>query len=302
MPDAAQPPSRARIALATAGGVVAISFAGVLIRFVGLAGVPFLAVAFYRMAFTTAILGAAAFATRAPMPSRADAPVLLGSGLCLAAHFGLWTLSFAYVPVARAVLIVDSQSVFVVIASAILLKEWPTRRVLAGVALAVVGILVVSADSFGVASAGSRTGDLLALGGAVAVVGYILAGRVARARLGLLGYVVPVYATATAGLLVWCLVAGVPLAGFPPKAWLGFLLLALVPTIFGHTVFNWLLGHVRADAVSVAILAEPVGAAALAYLLFGEAPTAWMLAGAPVVIAGLVLASLAPPRERAEAA
>ena len=97
---------------------------------------------------------------------------------------------------------------------------------------------------------------------------------------------------ANAASLVWCLAAGVALTGFAPNVWLGFVLLAVVPTICGHTVFNWLLGYLRADTVSIAILAEPVGAAALAFLFFGEVPSAWTLAGAPLVLAGLALASL----------
>ena len=293
-------PTPARIAIALAVGIVAISFAGVLIRGVGVAGVPFLAVAFYRMAFATALLGAAALATRATMPTRREAGLVLLSGLCLAAHFGLWTMSFEYIPVARAVLVVDSQTIFVVALSALVLGERPSGRVLSGVGLAVAGILVVSAGSFGAASSGTVRGDLLALGGAVTVAGYILAGRAARARLGLLGYVVPVYGVATVALLVWCLAAGVPLTGFPPRAWGGFVLLAVVPTVFGHTVFNWLLGHVRADTVAVAILAEPVGAAALAYLFFGEVPSASTLAGAPLVLAGLALASTSGRRHTVE--
>jgi drug/metabolite transporter (DMT)-like permease len=283
--------TRARIVAALAVGIVSISFAGVLIRGVGVTGVPFLAVAFYRMAFAVGLLGAAAVATRAPMPTRREAWLVVASGLCLAAHFGLWTMSFEYIPVARAVLIVDSQTIFVVALSALVLGERPGIRVLGGVGLAIAGILVVSADSFAAASGGTARGDMLALGGAIAVAGYILAGRAARARLGLLGYVVPVYGVATAALLVWCLAAGVPLAGFPPRAWAGFALLAVIPTVFGHTVFNWLLGHVRADTVAVAILAEPVGAAALAYLFFGEVPSAFTFAGAPLVLAGLALAS-----------
>ena len=287
-------PGRARLALGLGVAILAISFAGVLIRGAGLAGAPFLAVAFYRMAFSTLLLGVAAAVTRARPPSRSDAAVLAVSGLCLAAHFGLWTLSFAYIPVARSVLIVDSQTIFVVVASALVLGERPSKRTLLGVAVAVAGIAVISADSFGGAAGGAWRGDLLALGGAVTVAGYLLAGRSVRRRLGLLGYVVPVYAVATAALFVWCVAAGVPLAGFAPKAWLGFALLAVVPTLFGHTVFNWLLGYLRADAVSIAILAEPVGAAALAFLFFGEVPSAWTLAGAPLVLAGLALASLGP--------
>src|SRR6476659_2634963 len=111
MPDDRPSPGRARLAAGLAVAIIAISFAGVLIRGAGLAGAPFLAVAFYRMAFSTLLLGAAAAVARTRLPSRADAPVLVASGLCLAAHFGLWTLSFAYIPVARSVLIVDSQTI-----------------------------------------------------------------------------------------------------------------------------------------------------------------------------------------------
>lgn len=294
MPAPNPSPSRAAIAGALAVGITAVSFAGVLIRWLDLSGVPLLAVAFYRLAFATAALGAAAAASRAAWPARGDAKLLAVSGLCLAAHFGLWTLSFEYVPVARAVLVVSSQTIFVVAAAALVLGERPSRRAVAGAALALAGMAVVSAGAFAGGEEGAWRGDLLALGGAVAVVGYILAGRVARARLGLLGYVVPVYGVACAALLAWCLAAGTPLAGFPARAWAGFALLAAVPTLLGHTVFNWLIGHVRAETVSVALLAEPVGAAALAYLFFAEVPTAFTLAGAPLILAGLALVSLSP--------
>src|SRR5207249_1989754 len=87
-------PSRATLVGAIALAVVAVSFAGVLIRDLERSGVPLIAVAFYRMAFATAMLAAAAVARRVPRPTRAELPVLVASGLCLAGHFGLWTLSF----------------------------------------------------------------------------------------------------------------------------------------------------------------------------------------------------------------
>lgn len=295
-----QTPGRGTIAGALAIGIVAVSFAGVLIRWLDLSGVPLLAVAFYRLAFATTVLGAVA-ARGTAWPAKGDWRVLAFSGLCLAAHFGLWTLSFEYISVGRAVLIVSSQTIFVILAAALVLGERPPRRALAGAALALAGMAVVSIDTL--AGTGSETwrGDLFALGGAVAVVGYILAGRVARARLGLLGYVVPVYGVACVLLLGACLAVGTPLWGFPARAWVGFALLAAVPTLLGHTVFNWLIAHVRADTISVSMLAEPIGAAALAYLFFAEVPSATTLAGAPLILAGLALVSFSP-REKETAA
>lgn len=284
-------PGRARIVGAIAIAVVGISCSGVLIRGLALTGVPLLAVAFYRMLFASALLGAAALVRRPPAPSRSDARLLVFSGVCLAAHFALWTMSFAYVPVARSVLVVQSQPIFVVLASALFLKEYPSRRVLLGVAIAMLGIVIVSTE--GLSGGGDAwRGDVLSLGGAAAVVGYLLAGRKARARLGLLGYVVPVYSVCSLVLLAWCIAAGDRLTGFPPRAWIGFLLLALLPTLLGHTIFNWVIRYVPADTVSVILLAEPVGAAVLAWIFFGESPSMLTFAGAPFILGGIALASI----------
>jgi len=293
MPGASTAPSRARLVAGLILGIVSISCASVLIRGLSFGGVPLLTVAFYRMLIATAILAVAAIVRRERLSPFEHAPVLLFSGVCLAIHFALWTMSFAYIPVARSVLVVSSQTIFVVIASAIFLREVPTRRVVLGVALAIAGVAIVSSEGLVRAGEGAWRGDLLALGGAIAVVGYILSGRYLRAKLGLLGYVIPVYVVATAGLLVLCLATGAGLTGFPARAWVGMVLLAIIPTIFGHTVFNWLLGYLRADSVSVAMLAEPVGAAILAFIFFAEIPSAWTLAGAPLILSGLALASLA---------
>jgi drug/metabolite transporter (DMT)-like permease len=55
-------------------------------------------------------------------------------------------------------------------------------------------------------------------------------------------------------------------------------------------VFNGLLARVSATVVAVAILAEPVGATVLAWLLLHELPAAGFFIGAPLVLAGVWLA------------
>ena len=51
------------------------------------------------------------------------------------------------------------------------------------------------------------------------------------------------------------------------------------PQFLGHTVINHLLGELKASVVSVALLAEAVGATILAYLIFGERPGIQVVAG-----------------------
>jgi drug/metabolite transporter (DMT)-like permease len=64
-------------------------------------------------------------------------------------------------------------------------------------------------------------------------------------------------------------------------------LLALGPQLLGHSTFNWALRHLPATKVSILILGEPVGAALLAYLVFGETLTWQRGLGAAIILIGI---------------
>jgi drug/metabolite transporter (DMT)-like permease len=72
------------------------------------------------------------------------------------------------------------------------------------------------------------------------------------------------------------------------------------PQFLGHTVFNHLLGEVKASVVSVALLAEPVGATLLGLLVFHERPGPQVVAGAAVVLAGVAVTVFAESSARPE--
>ncbi len=65
--------------------------------------------------------------------------------------------------------------------------------------------------------------------------------------------------------------------------------ITLGPQLLGHTVLNWALEYVRASIISGAMLAEPVIAALLAWLVLSERPGLATLLGGLVVLAGLYL-------------
>ena len=87
--------------------------------------------------------------------------------------------------------------------------------------------------------------------------------------------------------------------GFPPRTWGLFVLMALVPQIMGHTVFNYLLRYVDATVVAIAIMGEPVGASLLAFAFFGEVPPATAIAGGILILAGIYVSISAPGKRRA---
>ncbi|MDD1767315.1 MAG: DMT family transporter, partial [Methanomassiliicoccales archaeon] len=125
--------------------------------------------------------------------------------------------------------------------------------------------------------------------GALLAAIYILMGRYFRRRLGLVSYVFTIYAAATAILFVACLIGNVPLWPYPVEEFALFAALAVVSTIFGHTLFNWSLKYLPAYVISVSLLGEPVGATILAAVLLSEMPSSIILVGGVMVLAGIVI-------------
>jgi len=280
-----------RVMAAMGLAVLALAFASVFIIRLESAEVPPLVIAFWRMAIATALLLPAALAFKRKeiaALARKDMGLLLLGGLCLAVHFGAWITSLKYVPIATSVVLVNSHPLFVVVASYLFLGERPRRRSLVGTAIGLAGMAIISNDALADVQLALK-GDGLALLGALAVVGYFIVGRKARARISLLGYVTPLYAVCSLFLLVWALLAGNSLAIHDASTWTNLAALAVVPTIIGHTVFNWAIKHVRPSAISVAFLGEPVVASVLALIFFGQQPPLATFIGGAFVLAGVYL-------------
>jgi len=266
-------------------GVAAVSCSSILIR---LAEAPALSVAFYRNAMAAVVLVPLALrGHRAEIRSlsRRQWGIAALSGVLLAVHFALWIPSLSYTSVAASTVLVTTQPVWVALIGRGF-GETVSRRTLVGIGLSLAGAIVISGGDFGL-SRRAAFGDALALLGAVAAAGYFLSGRNLRVRLSLLTYVGIVYSTCALLLAGAMAVSGTPFAGFEPKVWLLFALMALVPQILGHTVFNYLLADVRATVIAIAVTGEPIGSTLLALAFFGEVPRWTAFAGGALILAGI---------------
>ncbi len=266
-------------------GVVAVSSGGVLVRLA--ADASPLAVAAWRLVLATVVLvPIALFRGTLWNVKRSDLALGFASGAALALHFVLWISSLGHTSVASSVLFVSTHPVFVALGGALFLGERVRRPLTVGIGLALVGGAVVGWSDL---AGGAWAGDLLALGGGFFASVYFLLGRRLRADMALVDYTAITYGTAAVLTLVACLAARVPLVGFAPASYVWLFLLALGPQLIGHTTFNWALGHLPAAKVSVLILGEPVGAAILAYLVFGETLTWPRALGALIILVGIYI-------------
>jgi len=267
--------------------IVAVSTASLLIRW---SSAPPLAIASYRLLFSTLILlpfyirfGGIRKLRESP---RKDVLTLMAVGVVLALHFASWITSLSLTSVASSVIFVHADPIFVAAVSHFVFKERINRGTLLGIVVAFAGATIIAIGDAGIGEA-NLYGDFLALLGAVMLGLYILAGRRLRQSLDLVSYVTPVYATSAVVLILGSVVTGTRLAPFPPREYILFIALAVVPMIFGHTVYNWALRYVKASVVSISLLGEPVGATILAFLFLNEAPSTLALIGGGITLAGI---------------
>jgi drug/metabolite transporter (DMT)-like permease len=267
------------------GGVLAVSVSSIFVRYTS---ADPLVVAFYRMFFTTLLLLPVAAKQDGLRMDRKSLRLSILSGLFLAVHFASWFWSIRLTSIASSTILVDTHPLWVLLISFLLWRERPGRVGQAAYALALSGAVLISWGDLRF-SGPALVGDLLAVVGAIAVSAYFLIGQQVRKQVGALLYSVTAYGVAAVALFVAVLLTGAPLTGFPPSNWAFFVALAVIPTVFGHTVFNWVLRYLPTPVVSLSILGEPVGATLLAWLLFGQVPGPATLAGGTLTLGGISL-------------
>jgi drug/metabolite transporter (DMT)-like permease len=169
-------------------------------------------------------------------------------------------------------------------------KEKHSTIAAGGIILALFGMVIIT---WGDAAFGINQlyGDVLALIGMVAVAVYMLAGRKVRQNLDLFVYVFIVYSSASMFLLIACLSMNLSLFPLPQTDYILFVGLAVIPTIFGHTVYNWALKYISASVVSISLLGEPILSSLWAAIFLGEIPVNFIYFGGAMVLIGIILVS-----------
>jgi len=285
-------PSRSRLParLVLLVGVLATSASAILVRYAQ-EDAPSLVIAAGRLSASTLLLLPWASRRVAELQRLPPAgwKLALLSGLMLGLHFAGYISSLRYTSIAAATVLATSTPIWVGLAAPLLLGESLTPALVPGLALALGGGALIALQ--GGAAGSHLLGNALALSSALTGAVYLLIGRNLRPRLSLVAYTSVVYGTAALTLLMLVGLAGFSLAGYPPRVYLLFLLMALFPQLLGHSSYNYALAYLPAAYVSIAVIGEPVGASLLGWLLFQEAPGLLTVLGGALIMVGILVAS-----------
>lgn len=212
------------------------------------------------------------------------------SGLFLAAHFALWFESLQHTSVASSATIVCTEVIWVALGYWLVLKGKLSWKAVVSIVITVVGsVFIALSDS---TTGGLHLyGDILAFLASLAAAVYVLLGQVVRQTTSNTIYTYMVYSACAVTLTVLSLAQGNPLMGFGMNPLIVGLGLAVFSTILGHSILSWCLKYFSPAFISAAKLCEPVVAAILAGLLFGEIPTSLQLFGGALILGGVYIYS-----------
>ncbi|MEU9077239.1 DMT family transporter [Kitasatospora sp. NPDC048538] len=282
--------------------LLAVSIAGISLSgpLISATAAPALAIAFWRNVMSVGVLGPYALLRhRAELRGIGRRALLLATaaGALLAVHFALWMPSLRMTSVASATALVTTTPLWTILLMRLFGVRAP-RLVWLGMCVAFAGVLVLTGVDLSLSSR-ALLGDALALGAGLAAAGYMLLGAEVRRTVSTTAYTLVCYATTAVGLLVICLVAGTPLAGWPAGVWWQIVLLMVAAQLLGHSLSNRVVRTLGPSITSTAILLETPGAALIAALWLGQWPPVAAYPAVVLILLGLVLVARGG-RRRAE--
>lgn len=243
---------------------------------------PPLVIAFYRSLFAGLVL--------LPLvkPSRwVFRPAMLPSSLIFGAMIGLYIAAIKATTAANAIFLQCTATLWLIPASAILLRERPDRRAVQGISLAMVGVLAIVLWGYDGRS-GEGLGILLALASGVAYAGVVLLFRGLRALDPLwLSAVSNLGGALTLGLWMLATQDHIPI---PDRStMLVLLLFGLIQMAIPYTLFARGLRDVTAPEAGLIGLLEPVLNPIWVFLVHDERPATATLVGGAFLLAGVAL-------------
>jgi drug/metabolite transporter (DMT)-like permease len=258
------------------------------------------AAGFWRLAFAMPLLAIMTRRTSGPLgrPSK----IAMVAGVMFALDLGFWHYGIKYTSVTNATVLSNLTPVVVTAFAWIFLKQRPRALFLLAVAVAVGGAWMMAVGKSGGGHlVNPALGDAFSATTALWYALYFLAISEGRKTEG------------ASRLMFWSSVVGLPLMlvaalslreQITPTAlagWAACLGLGLMH-VAGQGSIAWAMGRLPTATASVVVLVQPVVAAWLGWILFGEALGPLQAAGAAVALAGVVLAQWASRPKVAAAA
>jgi RarD protein len=262
-----------KVYLFLAIGLVAASQSGNIIR---LGDAHPLAIAAWRLLFASILL--APIAGRSLLEVRKltgrDWGLMVVAGVALATHFWAWIAAVQLTTVANASMGFAINPVITATAGYLFFRERVTKKLALSIFIGFLGVSVICWSDLSLDS-DHLVGDGVALLCSALFTVYFLLGKKLRQKLPTTAYVTVLYGIAAVCCFATMWAMDIPAFNYSNQTWVCFLLMALIPTMIGHTSMNNAVKYISAGRISAATLVEPLLAGLVAAFVWNEAITIW---------------------------
>src|SRR6056297_3134659 len=128
---------------------------------------------------------------------------------------------------------------------------------------------------------------MLAILAAFLAACYLFLGTSFRKEIKYIPYIYILYSYTAFFLFIFVLLSANSFTGYGNMNYIYILILALGPTIIGHSVLNLSIRYVPATIVSLAVLGEPIMTTVLAMIILGERLTTATMIGGVLILYGI---------------
>ena len=284
--------------------LAAAAVAPIFVRRAQLEGIPSPLLVWLRLALAAAVITPFAWRREAAalrQLGRRELLLSFAAGFWLVCNLLLFFAALEYTNVFVTSVLRRTTPLWTALPEVLLLGAVFPRRLWWGIALTMLGGLLVAASGGGAAGGGAagladgQIGALIALVGAACGAFYLLLGRVLNARMPSLVYSWLVFAWGAVLSGVLLIALRIPLGGHSLTGYAWALSVVVIAQLIGHLAINWSVGKLPATTLSIVMQLSVVLSGLLAWFWLAEAPRTGEVLGSAVVLAGVALATLRRP-------
>lgn len=274
--------------------ILAVSISPIISNY--LSDVSYVTKSFWRMTIASTVMWLFTFRLKHVPIGINDGVKIFIAGALLGLHFILFYGSIDILreaggvnQISNATVLGTLAPVFVLIIERVIFKKQFSGMVFLSLALALTGSVMIFYNDLSFSSELLVGNTYAILCSMLLSITFIISTDI-RKRIDTITFSRLLYTSAAAACLIVLLVSNNSIVAFSREEFIMLAVLGVVPTIFGHNIFYYLVGHISPVTVSAIPLAEPIVSTLLSIIIFSLIiPSSVTIFGGFLTIAGLGL-------------
>ncbi|KAM3099860.1 EamA family transporter [Phormidesmis sp. 146-12] len=208
----------------------------------------------------------------------------LGLGIVRVGLVGADFLAIQRLPVAIAIVLLYTASIWVVLWTAFSSRTAPSRSLLVALLLSVLGVILVSNLLTSDRQQINGFGLVIGLSTAVFFAAYIVLSENLSTTREPIGVMLKTSAVASLVWLAYQFTQGFPSSLLTPENFPKVFFISIGGTLLPYLLFFWCIQRVQAEQAAITATLEPVAAAALAWVWFDQSLTLMQITGGVLIV------------------